>query len=109
MFLLQIYLSYQLSKLSIESKPVTMLLTIVLSSASFVVCVASVLVSILQAGHKNATDTNWRLHWSSDKPGYMAHVISAIAEWLTILLFSGVMLCLFRRMKNFQHWADVFG
>ncbi|KAH9405948.1 photoreceptor cell maintenance [Tyrophagus putrescentiae] len=106
---LMIYLSNQLAKLSIESKPVTMFLSIVLASAIFVVCFASVAVSVIQAGHKNVIDTKWRLHWSADQPGYAAHVLSAITEVLTINIFSVVMLCLFRRMKNFPHWADVFG
>ena len=52
-------------------------------------------------------DNEWRLKWSSDRPGYWWHVMAASTEWTLANVFSLIWVCLSVRMKQFAHWNDV--
>lgn len=72
-----------------------------------VICVVTAIYASYETGHQSS-ETEYRLHWTSDKPGYIFHLISAVSEWLAIQSMVFYFLCLYRRMKNFTHWEIIW-
>ena len=72
-----------------------------------IISIATTYLSFLATDFKSL-DNQYRLHWSSDKPGYILHLIGAISEWLTINSMSVYFMCICIRMKHFERWNIVW-
>ena len=91
----------------IESRPVTLGLFIIYGLISFMICFTTNVFSILAMGEdKFLDDTEARLKWKPEDPGYVWHVIGTVAEWAVLNSFPLMFCCLARRMKRFSMNAD---
>lgn len=71
-------------------------------------CGLFVLESFAAVGIAKAANPHFRLHWSSDQPGYRAHLLSTVLEWICINTCGAFLICNSRRMKRFPDWPLVF-
>lgn len=62
-----------------------------ITAVDLILVIITILVSFLQ--YPDAFfDTETRLRWSNDEPGYVTHVLSCILEWILILLMCPYLL-----------------
>ena len=101
-------ISYHLSaRFDIESRPITMTISVMIAAISFVACIIFNIFSVHSFGEDKYFDNNLRLHWNHSDPGYLWHVLCTGFEWITINSFPLLYLCFCRRMKVFQDWDKV--
>ncbi len=91
------------SRFGVESPPTTLLIFTLLGTVSYLICFAGSTVSMVQFGEERFfADTAARMHWRPEDPGYLAHVVGTVAEWVAINSIPLMYLCLCRRMRRFE-------
>ncbi|XP_025085167.1 DNA damage-regulated autophagy modulator protein 2-like [Pomacea canaliculata] len=67
-----------------------------LAFGSLISTIASAAVALTQYKVKD------RFHWNPDEPGYSAHVVSTVSEWLTALTFLGYFFTFVQEFRKFD-------
>ena len=99
-------ISSSLARFGVESKPVSMTIFATLGTGALLASFVFMMISWIYAKNK-FVDTEFRLKWNKTQPGYLFHLLSSSGEWIAINAFSGVLVCLSRRMKLFTDWNVV--
>ena len=96
------------NRFGVESPPTTLLIFTLLGIVSYLICFAGSTVSMVQFGEERFfADTSARMHWRPADPGYLAHVVGTVAEWVAINSIPLMYLCLCRRMRRFERASKV--
>lgn len=77
------------------------------AGASLFFCAFVSGISVYQAGFYQFFENSFRLQWTKDKAGYLAHIIGTACEWVAINTVGPFYLCIFLRMKTFADWDKV--
>lgn len=96
---LQLYLSNEMAKLGVESRPISMAVFNFIGVVSLVIFLACCSISILVSGNLFYQNER-RMFWSVTDPGYWWHTVGNVNEWIAINTFSALLLCNANRMKK---------
>ncbi len=96
---LLVYLSNEMAKEGLESRPLTMAVITFTGILALIVLVICGLISAKISPHLYF-ENHGRMFWKASQPGYYWHLASNVGEWIFINAYSGILICNARRMKN---------
>ena len=105
-FLSKAYISNALIKFKIETSPKSLKIfafLVVFTGIILTICAA---VSFWLSEGKFA-EAEFRLKWNKNQNGYYWHVISAVFDWLQMIFYSAIAMCLCSRIKSFREWDKI--
>ena len=76
----QSFMSYQLARCGLETKPYSMSVISITAGASLFFCLLFSMVSIYQAGFSRFFENSFRLKWTKKQDGYTTHIIATAFE-----------------------------
>lgn len=103
-FCYQIIIVRYLSEHEVESKPCSMLAWNIVGIVGWVGFAIFSNLSVPFVGIEKFYDADFRMNWNSEQPGYVLHVIGTVFEWIAINSLCPLSVCLFNRMRLFEHF-----
>lgn len=97
----QTFIARFLAKHRVEEDPVTMIIAAMMGFFGCNGVLAFSFISVYTATWANWSNTQWRLHWDAEQPGYVWHCLATSSEWIAINSLCPMYFCLFNRMRKF--------
>lgn len=92
---------YRLNKCGVESAPISISVVIAICVIGFLMTSGCALVACLQIGFPTFFDASFRHRYSPKMTGYTWFVLSTVGEWVAILAYSPLHVCLANRFYRF--------
>ncbi|KAF7491103.1 DNA damage-regulated autophagy modulator protein 2 [Sarcoptes scabiei] len=90
-----------------ETLPISMIIISLIDIVFILIFVLAFFLSVSHLDLNTFSDPNFRLFWPREDEGFETHCLSAMFEWIGIMIVSLFYLSLSRRMRKFKDWQSV--